>query len=66
MSQAVDKFIESSGLSRDFTTAYAHSLRIAQKIWETDPDAARDILERLDKARPEQPRARELLQRFFD
>ncbi len=65
MHEAIDFFIKSISKSQDFTTAYAHLLRIAQNWADVDMGAAKELLQRLDRARPGQPRVRELLERYF-
>ncbi len=61
---AVTAFLESAGLSADFTTAYAHVVTLAVQASRTNPQLTRDLLNGLIKARPEQPVARELLRRL--
>ena len=64
MTKAVDSFIESAGLSADFTLGYAHAVTIAVQAAKDNPARAKSILQRLDEARPENPTARELIRRL--
>ena len=62
---AIDRFIESARLSDDFTSGYAQCLTLASALAQTRPTEARTLLERLIKAQPSRPVAREMLQRLF-
>jgi spermidine synthase len=64
LSGAVERYIESSRASPDFTSAYAQSLGIASSVASRDPEAARKILLRLIDAQPERPVARQLLEKL--
>jgi spermidine synthase len=63
--EAVDAYIESARLSSDFTSGYAQCLRLAAVISESEPARAKKILERLAEAQPDNPVAKDLLQRLF-
>ncbi len=63
---AREAFVESAGLSPDFTTAYAHVLTLAVHLSADNPAEARRLLERLTTVRPEVPVARELIKRLLD
>lgn len=62
--RAVDAFVESARLSPLFATGYAQCLSLAMRKSQTDPAAARQLLQRLVQARPERPVAGELLRRL--
>jgi spermidine synthase len=61
---AVDRFIESTRLSADFTTGYAQILARAAQAAKAEPDATRRMLDRLTAARPERPLAADLKRRL--
>jgi spermidine synthase len=64
MNSALDAYIESARWSPDFSTGHARCLTIAAQQASFAPQQARLILERLIKARPENPVAMELLERL--
>jgi spermidine synthase len=64
--QAIDLFVESSRLSDDFTTGYAQCLTLASALARSKPAEARALLERLVKAQPARPVAKELLERLSE
>lgn len=61
---ALARFLESAGLSRDFTTAYAQVLARAAQAARSDPREARRLLVKLAELRPENPMAGELRRRL--
>src|SRR5439155_8305261 len=63
---ATEQFLQSAALSGDFTLAYAQCLSLATQQIQSNPAAARGILERLSQARPERPVARQLLERMAE
>ena len=63
--KAIDRFVESSRLSDDFTTGYAQCLSLASVWAQTKPAAARALLQRLAEAQPSRPVAKEMLERLF-
>ncbi len=63
--EAAAAFLESAGMSADFTTAYAHVVTLAVQSSRTNPKSTRELLDGLIKARPEQPVARELRRRLL-
>lgn len=63
---ALESFLESARISPRFLTGYAQVLTIAMREAKARPEHARQILRRLDQARPERPVARELLQRLSE
>jgi spermidine synthase len=62
--QALEKFLESVAASEQFTMAYARCLTLATQQMKDNPAGARSILERLEKAQPNRPVARQLLDRL--
>ncbi len=58
-------FLESAGISEDFSTGYAQCLALAVQESRRHPAAARALLERLAELQPDRPVARELLDRLF-
>jgi spermidine synthase len=52
-------------MSGDFAPAYRPLLVMAYELYETDPGAARTLLEELDAANPKRPEARRLQQCLF-
>jgi spermidine synthase len=62
--RAIDAFIESARLSREFTAGYAQCLTIVSLLAPTQPAAARALLERLAEAQPAIPVARQMLERL--
>ncbi|MCI0539940.1 MAG: fused MFS/spermidine synthase [Verrucomicrobiales bacterium] len=62
--KALEKFLESAAESEHFTMAYARCLTLATQQIKENPAGARTILERLDKAQPNRPVARQLLDRL--
>ncbi len=64
LNSATNLYIESAGLSPDFTSGYAQALGIATTLVTRDPEAARAILRRLIEAQPERPVARQLLEKL--
>jgi spermidine synthase len=63
--EAIAAYIESARLSEDFTSGYAQCLTIASLQAQSNPAAARALLQRLVEARPSRPVAKEMLQRLF-
>jgi spermidine synthase len=61
--EALNKFLESAQ-SEHFTLAYARCLTLATQYLKENPGKARLILEQLDKAQPNRPVARQLLNRL--
>ncbi len=61
---AINAYLESARLSKDFTAGYAHCLSIASVLANSEPARAKEILEKLIEAQPERPVAREMLQRL--
>jgi spermidine synthase len=61
---AVEAFLESARLSREFTAGYARCLTLAAMLAPGQPDAARGLLERLVEAQPAIPVARQMLDRM--
>jgi spermidine synthase len=61
---AEGKFLESAALSGHFTAGYARCLSMAAQRIKSAPAGARALLERLEKARPDRPVARQLLDRM--
>jgi spermidine synthase len=66
MPQAIDAFVESARISREFSTGYAHCLTIAMQQAKSHPEAARALLQRLVAAQPDRPVAKELLKQWPD
>lgn len=62
--RAIDAFIESARISREFTPGYARCLTLASMRAVSQPDAARELLERLIAAQPAIPVARQMLERL--
>ena len=56
--------MESSWLSEDFTPGYAQCLALASALARSRPAEARALLERLVKAQPSLPIAKEMLERL--
>jgi hypothetical protein len=63
---AIDAYLESARLSREFTAGYAQCLTTASLFAPTEPAAARALLERLVEAQPGIPVARQMLERLGD
>jgi hypothetical protein len=63
-SEAVSAWVESARLSQDFTAGYARCLSRVSLILQSDPGAARALLERLAAAQPLIPVARQMLERI--
>ena len=61
---AVESFLESARLSREFTAGYARCLTLASMLAPGQPEAARALLERLVEAQPAIPVARQMLDRM--
>jgi spermidine synthase len=61
---ALEAFLESARLSREFTAGYARCLTLASMLAPAQPEAARVLLERLAKAQPAIPVARQMLDRL--
>jgi spermidine synthase len=64
MPQAIDAYVESARISREFSTGYAHCLTLAMQQAKSKPEAARALLQRLVDARPDRPVAKELLKQW--
>lgn len=64
LQQAVDAYVESAGLSVDFTPAYARCLAMAKEQAKTDRRAARELLTRLANAQPNRPEAKQWLEQL--
>jgi spermidine synthase len=65
LSEAIDSYVRSARLSRDFTLGYARCLSYATALAAENPEAARTLLRRLAEAQPDRPVADQLLQRLF-
>jgi spermidine synthase len=63
-SAAIDAWVESAGLSPDFTSAYARCLTLASAWLAPQPERARALLQRLAEAQPGIPVARRMLERL--
>ena len=63
-SAAIDAYVESARISREFTTGYAHCLTIAMQRSKSNPTAARALLQRLVEAQPDRPVAGEMLKQL--
>ena len=61
---AVEAFLESARLSREFTAGYARCLTLASMLAPRQPADARALLERLVEAQPAIPVARQMLDRM--
>jgi spermidine synthase len=61
---AIDGYLESARISEDFTSGYAQCLAIATAESKTNPNFARQLLQRLVEAQPNRPVAKELLDRL--
>jgi spermidine synthase len=61
---AIEAFLESARLSREFTAGYARCLTLASMLAPGQPEAARGLLERLVEAQPAIPVARQMLDRM--
>jgi spermidine synthase len=62
--RAIDGYVESARISEDFTSGYAQCLAIATAESKTNPNFARQLLQRLIEAQPNRPVAKELLDRL--
>jgi spermidine synthase len=62
--EAINAYIESAKISADFTTGYAQCLTIASALHQTNPEAAKALLKRLEEAQPGRGAAKELLERL--
>jgi spermidine synthase len=62
--EAIDRYIESSTTSSDFTQGYARCLTIASGLAGSEPQRAEDLLKRLIKAQPERVLGKEMLERL--
>ena len=62
--EAVEAFVESARISPNFSTGYAHCLTLAMQEANSNPRAARALLERLVEAQPQRPVAQQLLDRL--
>lgn len=63
--EALRAYVESAKLNPDFTLGYATCLTRAWSLSESQPQAARELLNRLIEAQPDRPVAKEYLQRLF-
>jgi len=61
---AMDAFVESARLCRQFTAGYAQCLTLASLLAPNQPGVARTLLERLAEAQPAVPVARQMLERL--
>lgn len=61
---AIDGYIESARLSKDFTSGYAQCLEIAAAESNTNPDFVRRLLQKLVEAQPNLRVAKEMLDRL--
>ena len=61
---AIDRFIDSARLSKDFTRGYAQCLSLVSVLMKSNPAEAKTLLRRMDEAQPSRPVARQLLQRL--
>jgi spermidine synthase len=66
LSKAIDLYLTSAARSLYFTPAYARCLTIIQLTAVTDRKAARNLLDRLEKAQPAQPLSRTLREQLFE
>ena len=64
LGEAVEAFVESARVSPNFSTGYAHCLTLAMQEANSNPRAARALLERLVEAQPQRPVAQQLLDRL--
>ncbi len=61
---AMDAFVESARLCREFTAGYAQCLTFVSLLAPSQPGQARKLLERLAEAQPAIPVARQMLERL--
>ena len=62
--EAVEDYLASAGLSREYTAGYAQAVVVASAFARENPELARSILERLVVLRPDQGLAKEMLGRM--
>jgi len=63
---AIERYLESAQRSLFFTPAYARMVTIIQLLATSERGRARDLFQRLEKARPDQPLGRRLLGQMLE